>query len=592
MQASVKQLATLAVPVRWRLPVVGLGYFAFAAVSLSFTRFDGGVAFIWIANAFLISWLCLTPSAEHGKTVVVCLFATIVATMTFGGRVPALPLAVIALIEVVVTVRLLRRFVYPLRNLDGVKVLGLFALIAGVLVPALAAVAAGVVTSVFMDRPFVANVIDWFAAHALGAFAFSPAMTLMLARRSRAAVRYAGRAEAIALLVLVAATAVIVFAQSRLPLLFLPLVPMMVATLRIERAGASLSIVLLAVVGIALTLAGRGPVKMIDAHPGFHIQFLQFYIAAAAGLLMPVAALLHQRGQLLTDLSASEAAYRLLTESSGDAMFNLGLDGTIRYASRAVFALGGFDPRDLIGTNARDLVLPEDKPLVVAAHMGAIGEPGRTFAVEYRCRTADGRMLWFETRTRAIVDEQGRATGAVSAIREISDRKAAESELARAATTDALTGLLNRRGFMAMLERHVDPGPRGSAVVMVDLDHFKTVNDRWGHAVGDLVLCAFADVVRRMLRGSDTVGRIGGEEFALLLRDIDTERAMALCERLRAALEAASVAAADGTRVRITASFGIAALGGACIGAEALKAADKALYQAKESGRNRLRLAA
>lgn len=154
------------------------------------------------------------------------------------------------------------------------------------------------------------------------------------------------------------------------------------------------------------------------------------------------------------------------------------------------------------------------------------------------------------------------------------------------AMTDHLTGLLNRR---ALFKRYGKASLAGAAVVIVDLDHFKSVNDTHGHDAGDLVLRQFAELVRLLIRPVDAAARIGGEEFVLVLSDTGHERARDVAERLRMAFST-RMAEISGITVRTTVSAGVALVGEAGFEA-ALSAADAALYRAKDLGRNRVELA-
>ncbi|MBM2577066.1 diguanylate cyclase [Jannaschia sp. Os4] len=158
------------------------------------------------------------------------------------------------------------------------------------------------------------------------------------------------------------------------------------------------------------------------------------------------------------------------------------------------------------------------------------------------------------------------------------------------AVTDPLTGLHNRRYALAHLRRVAERCRREGGrvgVAMVDIDHFKAVNDRWGHAAGDLVLTRVAQVMRLNLRTEDLVARLGGEEFLVILPDTDAEATRAVAERLRRAVEASAIALEDGVEVRVTLSLGTAVMDDAGEDA-ALRVADRALYSAKEGGRNRV----
>jgi diguanylate cyclase (GGDEF)-like protein len=164
----------------------------------------------------------------------------------------------------------------------------------------------------------------------------------------------------------------------------------------------------------------------------------------------------------------------------------------------------------------------------------------------------------------------------------------------RQAMTDELTGLVNRRRFISALEAEIE---RASSlggtvsVVLIDLDDFKLINDRFGHHAGDRVLQAFASLLEAHVRPIDMAGRLGGEEFALLLPDADTAGAAATAERLRRSLDDGPIARADGRDLSVTASFGVAHYSAGRSGDELLRIADDALYRAKEQGKNQVCLA-
>lgn len=160
---------------------------------------------------------------------------------------------------------------------------------------------------------------------------------------------------------------------------------------------------------------------------------------------------------------------------------------------------------------------------------------------------------------------------------------------------DPLTGLANRRHFRAVLEREIDRVTRSgeaALLLMLDIDHFKTINDTWGHPTGDRVLVALAETLREALRTQDVVGRFGGEEFLLVLPATDLTGAWALAERIRRHVdEAVSVSTERGEAIRFNVSIGVAALGEEEHFAQLLARADRALYAAKAGGRNRVEAA-
>ncbi|MFH1115349.1 MAG: diguanylate cyclase [Pseudomonadota bacterium] len=199
-----------------------------------------------------------------------------------------------------------------------------------------------------------------------------------------------------------------------------------------------------------------------------------------------------------------------------------------------------------------------------------------------------GAFLVSVTPLRDSADE---LTGFVHVARDITEQKRLEKDLRRMATTDSLTGLFNRGHFWDMCERELARGVRAHrtvGILMIDLDHFKSVNDTYGHEVGDTTLKLTAQAARENLREIDIIGRIGGEEFAVLLPETGLSEALAVAERLREAVARAQVPTAKGP-VSITISIGAAEDNGELrdLGT-LLKRADDALYDAKRKGRNRV----
>lgn len=185
---------------------------------------------------------------------------------------------------------------------------------------------------------------------------------------------------------------------------------------------------------------------------------------------------------------------------------------------------------------------------------------------------------------------------ATNYLRRAMDREeAARRELQRLASSDELTGLANRREFLKALDRGLASSRRNGrplTLALVDIDHFKRVNDTHGHPAGDGVIRAVADLAAASMRGGDLVGRIGGEEFAILLQDTDKMAAWEVCERLRVQLGQRDIALPNGPSVRVTLSCGVAAAVRDDSADSLIARADQALYDAKGGGRDRVLMAA
>lgn len=574
--------------------MVGAAYFAVAAASVTLTRFGGGVACLWLAGALQTAALIHQPRRAWPAIFVSCALASAAATTTLGvGAAAALPLAGVNVLEALIGVVMIDRFGLRRDSLDSVGRLAALVMAVGVVAPlATAPLGAGVVAWA-TGTDFRINALNWFAGHALGAMTAVPVFSFVaggeVGRWARRASN-AELAEAAALLTLVMATAVAVFAQSTRPLLFLPILPAVLATFRIGRIGAVASVLIVAGVGGWCTARGIGPLDLLADDAAGRARYFQFYLACTVLTAFPVAAELRHRARLFDRLRESEARFRLLAENSSDIVMSLRADGAVRYVSPAIRQMGGVDPDDMVGRMAVELVLPEHRGDLIRAHLAALADPDRTITVDYRALTMSGELRWFESNMRGVRDADGGVSGTVGVVRDVSRRKEREGELSREAATDPLTGLANRRAFDAALDQVIGGGGP-ACVAVVDLDHFKRVNDAHGHDVGDRVLVAFAELARASLRDGDLVARLGGEEFGILLPDAELLQARGVCERLRA-LIAAAVVECDGAQVRVTASVGLAAVQPGGTRPQAMRAADAALYRAKEEGRDRLKLAA
>jgi diguanylate cyclase (GGDEF)-like protein/PAS domain S-box-containing protein len=269
-----------------------------------------------------------------------------------------------------------------------------------------------------------------------------------------------------------------------------------------------------------------------------------------------------------------------------------GIDGAWHYVSAQAEAILGFAPAEWLVDPYlwAKQVHPDDREKVFAREM-QLDEPGAP--EEYRMLHRDGRTVWVRDHAALVSDELGqlRWHGVLS---DITDRKLAEAELRLAeadiryqALHDALTGLPNRTLVFDQLERARPRPDRQLAVLLLDLDRFKLVNDSFGHAAGDALLVEIAPRLREALRPEDTVGRLGGDEFVVLLADIADERvAVEVAERIVAALRRPFLL--EGIEHFVTVSIGIAiASGERALAGALIRDADAALYRAKDRGRGR-----
>jgi diguanylate cyclase (GGDEF)-like protein/PAS domain S-box-containing protein len=261
-------------------------------------------------------------------------------------------------------------------------------------------------------------------------------------------------------------------------------------------------------------------------------------------------------------------------------------DGQVLFINEPAAEMFELPLDQAVGRKTPDFyVRPEDRRTVVET----LSRTGRVDGFAVQMQTLRGRSFWGLLNAR-LFDLDGAPTMMVG-FADVSAQKVLEEKLRVEATTDALTGLLNRRHFVELAEVELARAARYRypiSVVMLDLDHFKDINDTFGHAFGDAVLHGLASVLRKHLRRGDVTGRMGGEEFAVLLPQTETKPAVATLERVRGAVETMALDGLAESGRRVTVSIGLVGLRAGETLDEVLRRADGALYKAKATGRNRL----
>ncbi len=300
-------------------------------------------------------------------------------------------------------------------------------------------------------------------------------------------------------------------------------------------------------------------------------------------LLAWVAERLHK---VQTTLGQSEARFRSLVQHASDMVILIDNDSTIRYLSPSVERILGYDLSTLRHTPLLQLVHEDDVASVRAILNLALHQPGVSAPFECRVRHQDGTWRHIETVSTNLLNDVN-VQGMVLNSRDITERKALEAQLTHQAFHDPLTGLVNRAAFSDRVEQaltRVDRKGSTLAVLFLDLDNFKAVNDRLGHAAGDQVLVILADRLRECIRVTDAAARLGGDEFAILLEDIpDTTSVVQVAERLLGSLGQPFML--DGQELRVGVSIGIAWSHVGQSTADLLRHADIAMYSVKHAGK-------
>ena len=282
--------------------------------------------------------------------------------------------------------------------------------------------------------------------------------------------------------------------------------------------------------------------------------------------------------------SQSDKRIRYLSRLSSDPIFIVGPEGDIRYASPSVERVLGYDPETLTGQRMDQLVTSEDRAASCSMIADVLEAPRKSGKAEVRLTRIDGQTPWFEVVASNLVDVE-EVGGVTLQARDISERKELEQQLELLASIDALTNLFNRRGFLNALERELatrSPESPPVRLVYIDLDNFKDINDQHGHQAGDDILAQIADRLKQVIGEHGVVGRIGGDEFVIMLHAQDVLDLDRLIEETEEALDLCCDF--EGTAVEVRGSMGVAeASTPGVLPRELLQLADNALYERKEA---------
>jgi diguanylate cyclase (GGDEF)-like protein/PAS domain S-box-containing protein len=296
------------------------------------------------------------------------------------------------------------------------------------------------------------------------------------------------------------------------------------------------------------------------------------------------------RSEMEQRLRESDENFRSMLENMQDVFYRTDAEGITRLVCPAVRNVLGYEAEEIIGRPAADFYPdPEDREALreIILREGAV----RDFPGQMVCK--DGRVIDISISTRALYDEEGAFVGVEGIWRDITERRTLERELEYRATTDELTGIGNRRTILNQIDdaiRRCRRYQRSYALLLLDLDHFKIFNDRYGHMFGDRVLKHFTAVVSAQLRNNDRFGRLGGEEFCVLLEEAGLDEAEEVASRICRAVQEAPYRDAEAGSLEVTVSIGAAycTAGMDTSVSRLLEWADRALYKAKQLGRNRV----
>jgi diguanylate cyclase (GGDEF)-like protein/PAS domain S-box-containing protein len=369
------------------------------------------------------------------------------------------------------------------------------------------------------------------------------------------------------------------------PTVFDPLLAIPISWFAIYGTGRELALSIVAM-GVTLLLP-----MVLPGEGGYDGELTQRVIVAvvlAATVGPAVHALVLALRRTRTELGATEELFRRAFDDSQVGMALVSTGGRFQRVNRALCEITGYPDHELLGRTFSEITHPEDVDADLDALRDLIDGERYGYRTEKRYVHAQGHPVWISLNVSPVYDGEGAFTCLLSQMEEISERKESEERLTRQALHDSLTGLPNRTLFadrvrMAGSRR----GTAGYAIVYIDLDAFKLVNDTLGHAAGDQVLIEVARRLERLLRAGDTLARLGGDEFALLCEEVGEREVRAIADRVIDAM--GKPIDVQGRAITQAASIGIAlysADGRPAEPDEVLGDADLAMYRAKAAGKS------
>lgn len=591
--------------------LVGMVYAVLALISVGLRDDLGAALLFWAPSGLGVAAFHVIPRQRWGVLASVLLPAQALAIWASGTPpVEAVAYSVSALLQawVAASVRIAvlgGRFGVPK---NAWQVVGLFAAaLTGCLVGALVAIP-------FREEQSLVEFAWWFITNVLGILVFTPVfLRLLLSHRGGGERRPFGFDTTFALLVFASgALAAVVLASHQIALFPLLVAAIVLGTVRYGKLGSAMVTLSYGLVGTAMSLGGKSPMPLLHLPQAQAALVLQSWMLIMLATSLPVAAMLLKRRELQQELLQknmrmhdSLMLFDLAEETAGIGRWRLDLLTGEQDWSAKMLELNGLsrtlapDPGDITA------LLPDGGQQL----FGKIAEKRRErapFSFNYSVKPPEGTERILRISVLNEFDDDGRRIAVFGVALDVTEqirreealelahgravRLAAEAQ--KLANTDPLTGLPNRRCTFGRLESMIKvASKRQSALtaIIFDVDHFKQVNDVYGHQTGDEVLVQVAELARRQARSGDMVGRIGGEEFVWLLPTLPAEAVGKLAERLRESVQSGTEASG---LPPVTISVGIAHFRAGDTQELLLARADAALYGAKEGGRNQVKLAA
>ncbi|MDT3700908.1 MAG: sensor domain-containing diguanylate cyclase [Thermincola sp.] len=283
--------------------------------------------------------------------------------------------------------------------------------------------------------------------------------------------------------------------------------------------------------------------------------------------------------------------YKLIVESSPNMIWKSGIDGKCDYFNNTWLGFTGKTLEQEMGNGWAEGVHPDDLESCLKIYLESFSQR-QPFEMEYRLLRFDGEYRWIDDRGVPFYNDNGNFAGYIGSCIDVTEKVEGE-QLRKEAQVDGLTGTNNRQFFEKLFKTEFEKAIKYRtmlSVILMDVDDFKSINDVYGHLIGDQVLTNVVNVIESSLRDSDFCGRYGGEEFVVALPNTSLEQAIKVAERLRQQIENNSVEI-EGRKIKVTVSLGVTQLSNEKEAYRLIDKADKAMYSSKTRGKNQVTIA-
>lgn len=569
--------------------IFSISYIFIAFFAIKFTSYQSGHATIWPADALMLASI-FSGKIKSIKTATFLTFFSDLIVHLLCGRYSFLIIfyASIHAFQILLSFYAFKKYIPKGVVFSSYRSILLFNLSSGIIFPSVCALLGTVANAIQSGSFSIANFSGWFFSLSLGNIAFTRPFTYFLTgetwRKCKSVFSEKFNASIfIVSIVFTISVSFSVFYQNQYPFLFIPNALVIGNSLLCGEIFGSTTVMILSIIAIVLTFEHYGPISLMQTgHLGYTVV-LQIYLSFMVFTERAVSIIFMRNENLVRSISAREQMLDLVLSNATDCVVSVDRNGLCRWGGGACLELLGKSSSDIVGESIIEIL---GCNAVDNAKMRSFFSDNsielNNFSFNSRCRAP----LILSVSLRKLIVE-GIIAGAIVTIHDITMEAEKVDEAEKRAGRDQLTHLLNRFGFYERIKEFTCLSEPVFCITYIDIDHFKSINDTYGHEVGDLMLGKLSNILLSEMRESDIVSRFGGDEFVIAtLSDKSTTKAILQRVVDRVRLEAFEIS--KDKKINITISCGFSSYEPGKRIDMLIQEADSALYDAKRSGRDRV----